>query len=161
MRFREEIMTTLETQKQPSQLIKPCTIILAEDNQDDRMLAMQKFKKSNLVKDVVAVPDGMKLIDYMKKEGFYDHSIICFTPMVIVIDLQMPNKDGFEILADIKSDNFLKEIPVIVLSSLKTDESVSKAFRLGADGFLKKPLEMKRLESLLCMGWQWPPAELW
>lgn len=148
--------------KEPqSKEIKPCTIILAEDDQDDRLLAMHKFKSSSLVKDVVMVPDGTKLVDYMKENGFYDRSVMCYTPMVIVIDLQMPNMDGFDVLAEVKSDAFLKEIPVIVLSSLKTDESVAKAFRLGADGFLKKPLELKRLESMLYMGWQWPPADMW
>lgn len=154
-------MTSLDIKDVQAKEIKPCTIILAEDDQDDRMLAMHKFKSSSLVKDVVAVPDGTKLIDYMKESGFYDRSIMCYNPMVIVIDLQMPNMDGFEILSEVKSDSFMKEIPVIVLSSLKTDNSVAKAFRLGADGFLRKPLELKRLESLLYMGWQWPPADMW
>jgi response regulator RpfG family c-di-GMP phosphodiesterase len=78
--------------------IKPCTVILVEDDQDDRLLAIHKFKKSELIKDVVAVSDGTKLVAYMRHEGYYDHSIIRYNPMVIVIDLKMPNMNGFDIL---------------------------------------------------------------
>lgn len=150
-----------ELQQLESKKIEPCTIIMAEDDQDDRMHATHKFKQSNLVRDVISVPDGTKLVDYMKEEGFYDRSVMRYNPVVIVIDLQMPGMDGFEILSEIKADSFLKEIPVIVLSSLKTDQSIAKAFQLGADGFLRKPLQLKKIEAFLHMGWQWPPKELW
>lgn len=145
----------------PFESTKPCTILLAEDDIDDQKFALETFKKTKLVKSVHTLPDGTDLINYMKQEGFYDHSIISYTPIIIVLDLEMPKMNGFEVLQDIRSDCFLCEIPIIVLSSIRNKEKISKAFQYGATGYLMKPIKPHQIEHFIENAWQWPPKELW
>ena len=141
--------------------IKPCTIILADDDQDDREFATRKFKRSRHVHDVKALPGGVDLISYMKEEGYYDHSVIRYNPMMIVLDMHMPEMNGLEVIKDIRSDSFMKEIPIIMLSSDYNRDKIIEAYKCGANGYLHKPLNVKNIERYLPQAWQWPPEELW
>ena len=160
-----EILAKIDTERlrpavQPEP-VKPCTIILVDDDPDDRHFAMEAFKRSEKVKDVLPLPDGEDLIGYLKERGFYDRSVLCFNPILILLDLQMPRLNGFETLAKIKYDPFLKEVPVIVLTTLTDTRKIFEAMSLGADGYLNKPLDFKKLEGFLARGWSWPPQEMW
>jgi len=145
----------------PIENTKPCTIILVDDDKDDRLFAMAEFKKSAAIRDVLALPSGTDLISYMKEKGFYDHSVISYSPVLIVLDMQMPTMNGIEVLQDIRADHFLREIPIIVLSSQYDRETVREAYINGATGYLTKPFNLEEIESFLPSAWQWPPSELW
>lgn len=140
---------------------RACTILLVEDDWDDYFFAKDSCENSELVKDVILMPNGEELLYYLKDHGFYDHSIIRYNPLLIVLDLQMPKMNGYDVLKELKSDPFLKEVPVIVLSTLDHDQPIAKAFDHGADGYLTKPLNMRKLEKFIPQGWQWPPQEMW
>ncbi len=142
-------------------VIKPCTIMLVDDDQDDREFAIRKFNRSRHVRDVKALPSGVDLISYMKEEGFYDHSVIRYNPLLIVLDMHMPKMNGLEVIEDIRSDNFMKEIPIVILSSQNDRKTVLEAYKSGANGYLHKPLNVRNIERYLPQAWQWPPEELW
>lgn len=141
--------------------IKPCQIFLIEDDADDRLLARKELEKHDNVDVVVAFKDGKELTDYMKRQGFMDHSVVLFEPLMILIDLEMPVKDGFEVLKELKSDSFLSEIPMIVITSQQSREKMFKAFQMGADGLFQKPLQASMLDQFFSKTWQWPPKEMW
>lgn len=98
--------------------VSNCTIFLVEDDWDDYFFAKDSCEGSDLVKEVVLMPNGEELIYYLKEHGFYDHSVIRYNPLLVVLDLQMPKMNGYEVLKELKADPFLNEVPVIVLSAL-------------------------------------------
>ena len=141
--------------------IKPCTIILVDDDLDDRYFTMEECKNSPLVKEIIPLRDGTDLVTYLKDNGFYDHSVIRYNQLLIVLDMQMTGINGFEILEELKADPFLKEVPIIILSSLGNKYPIAKAFGLGADGYLNKPLRLEKLEKFIPEAWEWPPESMW
>ena len=149
------------TQTPVLQEIKPCQVFLIEDDADDRLLARRELGKCEYVDTVVAFNDGKELTDYMKRQGFMDHSVIVYTPLLILVDLEMPVKDGLEVIKELKSDPFLEPIPLIVLTGSESPEKIRKAKELGACGIFKKPLNTEALESYFESAWIWPPPEMW
>ena len=133
---------------------KPCKILLVDDDLDDRMFAEQTFKRSPLIEDVTGFSNGLDLVAYLKSGIKGNYVDLIDTPTLIALDLEMPCMNGFQVLKNLKSQDVLKDIPVIVLSSIKTDYRIIKAFRLGADGYLAKPLDLHRLEAFIPMAWQ-------
>ncbi len=98
---------------------QPITILMADDDEDDRELTRDALQDARLAEDMKFVVDGQDLIDYLRREGRYANSSSAHTPRpgIILLDLNMPRKDGREALAEIKSDESLKEIPVVVLTT--------------------------------------------
>lgn len=141
--------------------IKPCQIFLIEDDADDRLLQRRELEKSEHVDVVLTFKDGKELTDYMKRQGFMDRSVILFEPLLILIDLEMPRKDGFAVLEELKSDPFLADIPMVVVTANKSKEKMFKAFQLGANGLFQKPLDVDLLNEFFSKTWQWPPKDLW
>ncbi len=141
--------------------VAPCRIFLVEDDMDDRTISKRKLEASEKVAEVVCFSDGGELIEYMKKEGFQDHSVMCLVPTIILVDLNMPRMSGFDILKALKSDSFLQEIPVVVVSENASYENVRRAHELKADGFFRKPLSVQKVQSFFNRGWQWPTREMW
>lgn len=142
-------------------LEQPCRILLVEDNYDDQLLAIKRLKLSPDVEDVLCFANGTELIKYLYDQGFHDRSAWSMTPMIIVLDLNMPTMDGFAVLQELKSDSFLAEIPVIVVSGTQSADEVQRAFALKADGVFKKPLNVSKLNSFFKDGWSWPRKEMW
>jgi len=140
---------------------EPCRILLVEDNEDDRFFGKRELEALESVKEVVCFCSGRELIDYMKAQGFEDHSVMCMTPTLIVIDLNMPEMDGFEVLKRLKSDSFLNMIPVIIVSGVPTQENLTRARALKANAFFRKPMNVNKLQTFFDSGWQWPPVDLW
>lgn len=141
--------------------IKPCQVFLIEDDADDRLLQRRELENSEHVDVVLTFKDGKELTDYMKRQGFMDRSVILFEPLLILIDLEMPRKDGFQVLEELKSDPFLAEIPMVVVTSNKSKEKMFKAFQMGANGLFQKPLNVDLLNEFFSKTWQWPPKDLW
>lgn len=146
---------------EPVEELAPCQVFLIEDDVDDRLLAQRELEKCEHVDVVVPFQDGKELLAYMKRQGFMDRSVIMFAPLLILVDLEMPRKDGLEVIKELKSDSFLKPIPLIVVTGTESGRKIQEAKRLGASGVFKKPLDKNMLNAYFQDGWQWPPQELW
>ena len=120
---------------------RPITILLADDDEDDRELTRDALQDPGLAEEMRFVVDGQDLIDYLRREGPYSHSDSeSPRPGIILLDLHMPRKDGREALAEIKADESLKEIPVVVLTTSRDEGDVHRTYALGANSFITKPV---------------------
>jgi CheY-like chemotaxis protein len=114
---------------------------LADDDDEDRELARDALQDSRLANDMQFVVDGQDLMDYLRREGKYaDPSVHAPRPGIILLDLNMPKKDGREALAEIKADPDLRQIPVVVLTTSKDEEDVLRSYDLGVNSFITKPV---------------------
>jgi CheY-like chemotaxis protein len=113
---------------------------MADDDEDDRELTRDALQDPRLAREMRFVTDGQDLIDYLRREGPYSEpSADSPRPGIILLDLNMPRKDGREALAEIKSDESLREIPVVVLTTSKDEDDVDRTYALGANSFITKP----------------------
>ncbi len=124
---------------------KPITILLADDDEDDRLLAREALAESRLANDLHVVDDGEELMDYLYRRGKYAALADSPRPGLILLDLNMPKKDGREALREIKSDATLRQIPVIVLTTSKAEEDIYRTYDLGANSFITKPVMFESL----------------
>lgn len=123
---------------------KQPVIVCADDDADDRMLVLDAFGEVGMSEHLRFVEDGEQLLDYLThKNGFTADNAP--RPDVILLDLNMPRKDGREALAEIKRDASLRRIPVVILTTSKAIEDVSKGYDLGASGFITKPVSYEGL----------------
>jgi CheY-like chemotaxis protein len=120
---------------------QPITILMADDDEDDRELTRDALQDSRLAKEMRFVVDGQDLIDYLRRQGPYaEPSTQTPRPGIILLDLNMPRKDGREALAEIKADESLREIPIVVLTTSKDEDDVHRTYALGANSFITKPV---------------------
>ena len=123
----------------------PIVILLAEDDDDDYQLCMDAFQESHVLNDVRRVLNGEELVDYLLRQGkFHDPATSPF-PSLVLLDLNMPRKDGREALAEIKSHPHLKRIPVVVLTTSKAEEDILQTYNLGVSSFIRKPVSFEGL----------------
>ena len=135
---------------------KPITILMADDDADDRFLAKEAFAEARLANDFRFVKDGQELIDYLQKNGTYSDQADAPAPGLILLDLNMPRKDGREALAEIKADPVLRRIPVVVLTTSKADEDILNTYDLGVSGYVTKPVTFDGLvEVMQVLGNYW------
>lgn len=125
------------------------TILLAEDDPDDRMLAMEAFEESRLLNSLEMVEDGEELMDYLHRTGKYANDECKSLPGLILLDLNMPRKDGREALKEIKSDPNLRRIPIVVLTTSKAEEDILRTYDLGVNSFVVKPVTFDALVDVL------------
>lgn len=118
----------------------PITILLADDDEEDRLLTRDALTESRLANDVRFVGDGEELTDYLFRRGAYAEPADAPLPGLILLDLNMPKKDGREVLAEIKSDPDLRQIPVVILTTSKTEEDIVRSYALGGNSFITKPV---------------------
>lgn len=136
--------------------VQPAVILLADDDDDDIFLIRDSFKRSELEAELHAVEDGMELLDYLKRRGAYADPASSPRPCIILLDLNMPRKDGRQALKEIKEDPELKNIPVIVLTTSKTDQDVSRCYGDGAASFITKPVTFQAMcEFVTKLGEYW------
>lgn len=114
-------------------------ILLAEDDADDRMLVTRVLEKELMVRDVRAVWNGEELMDYLKRRGKYAAEESSPRPSLILLDLNMPRKDGREALQEIKDDPDLRQIPVVVLTTSNSDVDVQQSYDAGVNAYITKP----------------------
>ena len=135
---------------------KPLPILMAEDDEDDRLLAQDAFVESKLSNPVFFVHDGEELLDYLYNRGRYASKEKFPLPGLILLDLNMPRKDGREALKEIKSDAKLRQIPIIVLTTSKEEEDIVRSYSLGVSSFITKPVTFEQLvEVIQCIGQYW------
>ena len=118
---------------------KNLTILIAEDDADDRILILDAFNECGIEHEIVFVDDGEHLINYLKQEGKYTDPKLSPRPSMILLDLNMPKIDGREALKEIKSNPKLKAIPVIVLTTSRAQEDIVRSYELGANAYVTKP----------------------
>jgi CheY-like chemotaxis protein len=128
---------------------KPIVILLADDDEEDRMLAADALAESRVVNDLRFVEDGDELLDYLYHRGAYADASASPPPGLILLDLNMPRNDGREALREIKADPDLRRIPVIVLTTSKAEEDIYRTYDLGANSFITKPVSFEGLVSVM------------
>jgi CheY-like chemotaxis protein len=140
-------------------------ILMADDDADDRELTRDALAESRLANEVHFVEDGVELLDYLHHRGVYSQPGSAPRPGVILLDLNMPRKDGREALREIKADPKLRTIPVVVLTTSKAEEDIVRSYDLGASSFISKPVTFEGLvEVMRGLGRYWfeivelPPA---
>ena len=128
---------------------RPITILLADDDEDDRKLAQDALAESRLANDLHTVEDGEELMDYLFRRGKYAALADSPRPGLILLDLNMPKKDGREALREIKADPSLRQIPVVVLTTSKAEEDIYRTYDLGANSFITKPVMFESLVKVM------------
>src|SRR6188472_1465214 len=135
---------------------KPITILMADDDPDDRQLAREAFEEARLANDLRFVEDGVELLDYLKRRGKYADPATSPRPGVILLDLNMPRKDGREALREIKANAELRRIPVVVLTTSKAEIDIYRSYDLGVNSFIVKPVTFDSLvEMMVVLGKYW------
>lgn len=119
---------------------EPIVILLADDDEDDRILTADALRVSKLANDLRTVSDGEELMDYLHHRGEYAPPASSPRPGLVLLDLNMPRKDGREALREMKADPGLRSIPVLVLTTSKAEEDIERTYNLGANSFIVKPV---------------------
>jgi CheY-like chemotaxis protein len=127
----------------------PVRIVVADDDADDRMMIKDAFDESKLGNPIDFVEDGIQLLEYLRREGAYTHLAGKPYPGFILLDLNMPRKDGRTVLKEIKSDPVLHRIPVIILTTSKAEEDIIKTYNLGVNSFICKPVSFEKLVDIV------------
>ncbi len=125
------------------------TILMADDDLDDRMLTKDALEEARLANCLHFVENGEELIDYLHHRGQYADRTKFPSPGLILLDLNMPKKDGREALTEIKADPDLRRIPVVVLTTSQAEEDVLRTYDLGANSFITKPVTFESLVDLV------------
>jgi CheY-like chemotaxis protein len=134
----------------------PITILVADDDADDRMLIEEAFEESLLQNPVHFVEDGEQLLEYLRRTGAYAHLEGTAYPGVILLDLNMPRMCGRTALAKIKEDPELCRIPVVILTTSKAEEDIIRTYGLGVSSFITKPVTFEGLiEVVKAIGHYW------
>ena len=128
---------------------QPIVILMADDDADDRMLTKDALEESRVLNEMRFVEDGEELMDYLHRRGKYADAESSPKPGLILLDLNMPKKDGREALKEIKSDPNLRRIPVVIMTTSKAEEDIFRSYDFGASSFITKPVTFDRLVDLM------------
>jgi len=132
------------------------TILMADDDEDDLRLARRALVKARIANDLRSVADGEELMDYLRRRGNYSDPEAAPRPGMILLDLNMPRKDGREALREIRADPDLRSIPVVILTTSKTDEDIQRSYDLGANCYITKPVSFEGLVQVMtALGMFW------
>jgi CheY-like chemotaxis protein len=121
-------------------------ILLVEDNPGDVELIVESFKECKISHDIDIVNDGQEAMDFLTKKGRYEQSQ---RPNIILLDLNLPKKNGDQVLCEIKNDKQLKRIPVIILTSSAREEDITKVYNNHANCYVRKPIDLNNFLSLV------------
>jgi len=125
------------------------TILMADDDEQDCILAQKALKQCHLVNDLHFVRDGVELMDYLNRRGPYAERGKAPRPGLILLDLNMPRKDGRAALEEIKNDSNLQRIPVVVLTTSEAEEDILRTYDLGASSYITKPVTFQGLVDIM------------
>jgi two-component system response regulator len=131
-------------------------ILLVEDNPDDEELAILALKKSNILNEIVITHDGEEALDYLFGRGEFEKRDLNNQPQVILLDLKLPKMGGLEVLERLRADPRTHYIPVVVLTSSSEEEDILSSYRLGANSYVRKPVEFHRFaDAVQQLGLYW------
>jgi two-component system, chemotaxis family, response regulator Rcp1 len=119
----------------------PVEILLVEDNPGDERLTREALKEGKVYSNLRWVKDGVEALEYLHRRGKYENAP---RPDIILLDLNLPKKDGREVLSEIKADDSLKQIPVVVLTTSKAEEDVLRSYKLHANCYVTKPVDLEK-----------------
>jgi CheY-like chemotaxis protein len=128
---------------------RPIVIVLADDDPDDCVLAKEALEESRLANELQVVGDGEELLAYLRHEQAYAEPESSPRPGLILLDLNMPRKDGREALREIKADPSLRSIPVVVLTTSRAEEDIYRTYDLGVSSFISKPVTFEGLVDVM------------
>lgn len=124
------------------------SIVIADDDEEDRMLAKEAFEEAHLMNELQFVEDGEQLLELLERRGRYADQHVR-RPGLILLDLNMPRLDGREALSHIKSDPDLRNIPVVILTTSQSEEDVLRSYNLGVNSFIVKPVSFPGLVEVM------------
>jgi CheY-like chemotaxis protein len=134
---------------------KPKKILLAEDSPEDVEMTLAALSEYRLINEIVVVNDGAEALDYLYCRGKFTGRAVG-NPLLVLLDLKMPKVDGLEVLKTIKSDENLKILPVVMLTSSREEQDVVKSYRLGVNAYVVKPVSFQQfVESVKQLGAFW------
>lgn len=125
---------------------RPVEILLVEDNEGDVLLTQEAFKSAKIANNIHVTMDGEQAMRYLRKEEEFSDAV---TPDVILLDLNLPIKSGQEVLADIKADDHLKHLPVIIMTSSQSEQDVVQTYNLHANSYIIKPLSLEQFSQVV------------
>ena len=125
---------------------QPIEILLVEDNPGDVRLTREALRDAKVRNHMSAAPDGVEALAFLRRQGQYAHVL---RPDVILLDLNLPKKDGRQVLAEIKTDPDLKRIPVVVLTTSEAEEDILKAYNLHANAYIAKPVDLEKFIAVI------------
>lgn len=126
--------------------LEPVRLLMAEDDEEDRVLVRKAFGRARLANALDIVEDGVQLLEYLRNEEPYCDKQ---RPDLILLDLNMPRKDGREALKEIKADPALHNIPVVVMTASSADEDIVRSYDLGVSSYIQKPVTFEKLVSVV------------
>jgi len=121
-------------------------ILLVEDNPGDVRLTKEALRDAKVLNEIYVAKDGVEAMEFLNKKGKFAKAP---TPDMILLDLNLPRKDGREVLAEVKKDTKLKHIPVIVLTTSKADEDIIRSYNLHANAYITKPVDLNRFVEIM------------
>ena len=131
-------------------------ILLVEDNPDDEELTLLSLRKNNLAHEIVVVRDGVEAIDFLFGNGQFANRDVAHVPTVILLDLKLPKLDGLGVLKRLRADDRTRTLPVVVLTSSSQDADVIASYNLGANSYVRKPVEFGAfVEAVSSLGLYW------
>lgn len=133
------------------EFVQPSTILLVEDNSDDVLILKRVFKKARVSQTLTVAKDGQQAIDYLAGNAPYNDRQAYPLPCLILLDLKMPHKSGFEVLDWLRQNESLPAIPAVVLSSSDEQQDIERATRLGAKAYLCKPPSAEKIMEIVRM----------
>lgn len=128
---------------------QPIRIVVADDDADDRMMIKDAFDESKLGNPVDFVEDGVELLEYLHRQGKWTHLANQPFPGFILLDLNMPRKDGRTVLKEIKESSELLRIPIVILTTSKAEEDIIRTYNLGVNSFICKPVSFDKLVDIV------------
>ncbi len=132
------------------------TILLVEDNPDDEELTLLALKQSNILNEVIVVRDGVEALDYLFGSGKYAAPYKVLLPQIVLLDLKLPKLSGLEVLERLRLDPRTRFIPVVVLTSSSEEEDIVSSYRLGANSYVRKPVEFHQFaDAVRQLGLYW------
>ena len=135
---------------------QPVEVLLVEDNATDAELCIRALRKHHLTNSLYWVGDGADALDFLFARGNFSNRADIDSPKVVLLDLRLPKVDGLEVLRQIRADDRLKTLPVVILSSSKEDRDVAEGYRLGANSYVPKPVEFEQFAGAVAqLGLYW------
>lgn len=148
-------------------MVSPRLLVLIEDNPNDELLTVRALRRNNITNPLVILRDGAQALEYLFGAGAYAGRNVRETPAVILLDLKLPKIDGLEVLQHLRADPRTRPIPVVVLTSSLEEQDIRESYALGANSYLRKPVEFEGLvQAVQQLGQYWlvlnepPPAPL-